>query len=166
MFFILPIGSDQAVYSRPYITYAIAALCLILHIWGVVSADRHAAAANAAYRAFASELQLDEDARVDPAAELPAVVRGELAQWIAEADDDPAVDPALTAAALDFGDALRAIPLFGLGYIPAEGRPATLITYQAVHGGCSFYGASTHPCLAPRQRKPAPHPSPRSTHPA
>lgn len=137
MFFILPIGSDQAVYSRPYITYAIALLCVLVHIWGVMTTDRHAAEVNASARAFFEELKLDEAARIAPeAAEgLPANVRAELSQWTADDPDDPAVDEALTEAAVVFGESVGRLPFIRLGYVPADDRPLTLLSYQVVHGG-------------------------------
>ncbi len=137
MFFILPIGSDQAVYTRPYITYVIAALCVLIQIWSVMAADRHAEAIDRTARAFFAELQLDESARIDPdaAATLPANVRSELAPWTAESLDDPAVDEALTEVAVAFGATVRQLPYIKLGYVPADARPLTLLSYQVVHGG-------------------------------
>ena len=137
MFFILPIGSDQAVYSRPYITYAIAALCVLVHIWGVMTTDRHAVAINESAQAFFQELELDRNARIDPevAADLPANVRGELAPWIADDPDDPTIDEPLTEAAAVFGAAVGQLPFIKLGYVPADNGLLTLATYQVVHGG-------------------------------
>lgn len=137
MFFILPIGSDQAVYTRPYITWVIAALCLVVHIWAVATSDSVAVEVNATGRAFFEELHLDERARISPevAAALPANVRHELGEWIADDPDDPAVDEALGEAAIVFGEAVRRLPPLRLGYVPADHRPATLLTYQVAHGG-------------------------------
>lgn len=137
MFFVLPIGSDQAVYSRPYITWAIALLCVLVHVWAVWAGGDRAMAVNQTGQAFFEELALDRDARISPevAAALPANVRGELGRWIADDPDDPAVDPALSEAAVVFGDAVRRLPPLALGYVPAEGRPQTLLTYQVAHGG-------------------------------
>lgn len=137
MFFILPIGSDQAVYSRPYITWAIAAICVVVHVWGVLAMDRYTELIERSASAFYTELALDDSARIDPAAteDMPANVRGALAQWIADDPDDPAVDEPLTEVAVAFGASVARLPYIRLGYVPADDRPQTLVTYQVVHGG-------------------------------
>lgn len=137
MFFILPIGHDQETYSRPYITYAIALLCLLVQIWTTAQETTHALAVRDAAAAFDAEFALDEDARIGPevAAELPATLRRSLDTIIAEDADDEAIDADLEATALALGTAARRIPSLQLGYTPADSRPHTLVTYQFAHGG-------------------------------
>ncbi|MEZ4473988.1 MAG: rhomboid family intramembrane serine protease [bacterium] len=134
MFFIYPIGHDQATYTRPWFTLGVIAVCVLVFSWMQVATGP---AEQAVMRAAVA---LDQAQREHPKARLaqdqvdaaPPAVR----EWLQElVDDEAPISEELDAAVADLTLAARGLPVLRLGYIPLEGRWSRAITSMFAHGG-------------------------------
>lgn len=137
MFFIYPLGHDQAVYSRPWFTWGIAALCLLIFLWMNATADRAAAEHRISTFELLTQLRADPDARISRrfARSLPAFEREALDELVARPDEYDFVDPDLEDAVARVLQTRRAQPAYRLGYVPAERRFSRAFSSMFAHGG-------------------------------
>lgn len=137
MFFIYPIGHDQAVYSRPWFTWAIAAICLLVFLWMNAAADRAAVEHRFSTIELLEQLRADPDARISKrfARTLPDAEQDALAELTASPDEVDFVDADLEAAVARVLETRRAQPAYRLGYVPSERRVSRAFTSMFAHGG-------------------------------
>lgn len=134
MFIVVPLRHDQAVYTMPRVTNAIAVVCALLFVWSAVTEGDARIAFTGSVGTLGVRMDAAPDARISPelAQRLPSLLQRELADTVA-ADAAAAVDPTLEMAAWEAGRALRRLPNFRLGYIPAEHRLWTAVTSLFMH---------------------------------
>lgn len=137
MFFIYPLGHDQAVYSRPWFTWAIAALCLLIFLWMNGAAGSAERAHRVSTVNLLTRLQADPDARISSrfVKRLPPAEREALAALVADPGERAFVDPDLEEAVARVLETRRAQPVYRLGYVPSEKRASRAITSMFAHGG-------------------------------
>jgi len=137
---LLPIGTDETTVRRmPWVTFAIMGLCAVVFLLTLLSPGDEEAITEAELRAVAYAvehpyLELDpglkgyfyyslrQQSRDEPP---PPESEGQLRQEQARLDE-------LTAAYYEARDAL---PFWRWGLVPADMKPAALITHQFVHAG-------------------------------
>lgn len=137
MFFFLPTGHDQDVYSWPWRTFVIIAICAGVLWWQRQAEPRAEWALRDRVHAVDRYLDANDEAAVSPEvlASLPRAVA--VAYRDLAADEDYAADPELDLLVLDVGQALRRMPSRRFGYVPAEHRPVSFITSMFMHGDVS-----------------------------
>lgn len=137
VFFFLPVGHDQDVYSWPWRTLTIMVACLGALLWSrSVEVESRREVERVVGLAF-QYAEANPEAAISPAvhAVLPSPLRWWTATLVAEHDEDPSVSLELELAMLDARDAWRRMPVQRFGYVPAEHRPHTLLTAMFMHGG-------------------------------
>jgi len=140
MFFLIPVGHDQPVYTQPVITYALIALCSLIYLWSYEADRRWEERAGYALRYVSSYLESYPEATIDSAQfeELPGLVPVQLriALKLRSVEKDEELDEDLELLVYDLIDALNAGPFASrFGYTP--GQPSILKAFSSlfVHGG-------------------------------
>jgi membrane associated rhomboid family serine protease len=134
--FVLPIGHDQSVYGRSWLTYTL----IVIHV--VVFAATWFPQRDADQRIERALGELETamatypEARVKPAviAGLPSALREALAPVVSEdADQDEEGAPELTRASKRLVQAVTTSPTHRYGYRPSDPRPLGFFTNPLLH---------------------------------
>jgi membrane associated rhomboid family serine protease len=133
--FFLPIGHDQTIYERPWVTYGIIAACFLAfvpsYVIEIVETDRLEAAATE----LETIMEEDRSARVHADIEgLPHEVYSVIAPVLDPSGTAP-TDPNLDRALVELVDAFNAMPFMRFGYRPGEPTVHGAIGHLFMHGG-------------------------------
>lgn len=142
MFVVLPVGHDEMQVRRlPWVTIAVAALCVALQVWSTVKE----AQLTARYVTVAQELAARENDSPEPSVTSPSPDAPSMeALPSPDAQTGPSADldaqMALVRrhmAALEAQrDALRReLPAYRFGYVPSSRNPLRMVSYAFLHGG-------------------------------
>ena len=136
LFFFFPVGHDQAVYTRPWITLSLIATCFAVHLWVVTHETARERAHDLAWEAAADWAESHPESRIAPETfeALPLVQQPTFRDLVAWNAIDPAVDPELELLVLDVGRAWRRQLMVKLGDVPAEHRVWPMVTSTFLHG--------------------------------
>jgi membrane associated rhomboid family serine protease len=134
--FFLPIGHDQTIYERPWVTLGIVAACVLVFV------PSYAIDLGASSRIEDAAMELEGIAMTRPEARVHADVVGlppEVYTLIAPILDPNGVtgvsDPELERALAELVAAINAMPSFRFGYRPAEPTVHGAIGHLFMHGG-------------------------------
>lgn len=137
MFIVLPVGHERMEVRRlPWVTIAIAALCVLLQVWSTVKEAEVAARSMAAIQQF-------EAAREEAAAPGGPTGAPDGSDGSSEAERMAAEIEARSAEAArrlsEVRDQVAAIqhelPAYRLGYLPTSWNPLRMVSSAFVHGG-------------------------------
>lgn len=141
MFVILPVGHEEMQVRRlPWVTIAIAALCVALQVWSSVKE----AQLTARYVTLLRVTEVAERAPETPAPETPAPEEPGSPDAPAGTDDRPGGDLDAQMAMVQRQmatleaqrDALRhELPAYRFGYLPSSRNPLRMVSYAFLHGG-------------------------------
>ncbi len=135
MFFFLPWGHDQPVYERPWATYALIAICCLIHVLGITTSQQAELGVVAALTDFESVVALHPDAHISFAVNgLPARANAFIQPRVDESRParTPA-DHALEASVLSLVESINQMPAFRYGWRSGAPTPMRLFTHMFLH---------------------------------
>jgi len=135
MFFFLPWGHDQPIYERPWATYALVAICCLIHVLGVQANQQAAQGVAASAADFESIVAMHPDAHISFAVNgLPSRVDAFIQPRVDESRPaQTSADRAIEASVLGLVESINHMPAFRYGWRSGAPTPMRLFTHMFVH---------------------------------
>ncbi|MFZ4734998.1 MAG: rhomboid family intramembrane serine protease [Bradymonadia bacterium] len=134
VFLLVPLGHDREVYDRPYVTWAVAAVCALVLVVQSVSEDRRVARIDAHLTDLDTHITRVKEANVG--AEFVETLDPWTQEWVVEGltvVDGPG-DTRVEEIVASVDDEVRRQPFRKYGLVPARVRPTSLVSHAFLHG--------------------------------